>query len=240
MARPRRRTVDFGNFSLGAGTLALCAALLALSALARFGLAKELEVVPGAVLHGHLWQLVTSGFVEGGVTNILFTLLAVGVLGNALEGRWGTQRLVVNFLAYTAVGGVAWTLLGVAFSPLREVRYLGAWPAIAAFTVFYALEMPDRPIFAMFVLPLSGRQLIYFELFMIALVAVFDVWFHAVPPAAALAMAYALYAGGASPRRLVQRWRAWWLERRLKKRRLRVVEEITRPPQKDGSSKYLH
>src|SRR5262249_47044745 len=64
-------------------------------ALTREGLGALLLLVPGAVLHGFLWQPLTYGFVENTAMGVIFGALILWQLGGALEQSWGPRRMAL-------------------------------------------------------------------------------------------------------------------------------------------------
>src|SRR5206468_133236 len=114
---------------------------------------------------------------------------------------------------------------------LMELGYAGQWPVADALIIAWALAYPDRQIYAYFVLPLSGRALIYLTVGGTALYAIFRGVDGFVPHFLAQAGIF-LYARGFSPGRLWMRARFWILERTSARRRakhLRVIERDDKP-----------
>ena len=66
------------------------------------------------------WQLLTSVFMHGGLTHILFNMVGVVSFGVPLEQRWGARR----FLLFYVVCGVGAALAHMA---TQEVRFHLAW-----------------------------------------------------------------------------------------------------------------
>src|SRR5688572_22294945 len=113
------------------------------------------------------WQLVTYGFLHGGITHIFFNMFAIYMFGSALEQFFGTRyyvtlyfvsvvvaalaQLAVNALlgspAYVvgASGGVYGLLLAFGMSfPHQRIMLLFppiAMPAWVAVTAYAAIEM---------------------------------------------------------------------------------------------------
>ena len=57
-----------------------------------------------------LWQLVTYLFIHGGISHLLFNMLALWMFGVPLEQTWGTKR----FLNYYFLCGIGAGLCDVA------------------------------------------------------------------------------------------------------------------------------
>lgn len=55
-----------------------------------------------------VWQYLTSMFMHGGVTHILFNMLGLWMFGTALEGIWGSQKfLILYFVAGIGAGVIS-------------------------------------------------------------------------------------------------------------------------------------
>ena len=101
MRQPRytyRRSSFFGNFPPGVKWLLIIntAMFLITSLFARqFGDDfRLLALAPVAVVkHFAIWQLVTYLFLHGGITHLLFNMLALWMFGTPLESDWGTRRV---------------------------------------------------------------------------------------------------------------------------------------------------
>jgi len=78
-----------------------------------------LALIPAAVMHGWIFQLVTYSFVHAGVLHILFNMLGLWMFGAQLESDWGYKRFLEFYffcvigaalttiaISYTGVGGV--------------------------------------------------------------------------------------------------------------------------------------
>ncbi len=240
---PRRPPSSSGAGPVPPGTMGLMIALVAVSVLSVLSvgggrLGGELALYAPLVLRGHLWSLLTYGFLETNPVNILFSLIGLYFIGSAMEQRWGTRRLVTYYLVMTMLCGAVAVLLSLVW-PAAGGPHAGSWTALTALTAAFALEMPDATIMFGFFVPLRGQQLLWVLLGMLLLFAVFSGLAPFVPQFAALGFAVLHARGYTRPSRTMARVRLAWLEYRLKRRRLRLVDEITRPP-KDGSSKYLH
>jgi len=61
-----------------------------------------------------IWQLVTYGFLHGGIAHIFFNMLALWMFGAELERTWGTRY----FLKFYFITGIGAGVLTVVFSQL--------------------------------------------------------------------------------------------------------------------------
>src|SRR5271166_924110 len=76
------------------------------------------------VVHGWVWQLVTSAFLHAGLMHILFNMLALWMFGAQLEMDWG-YNLFMQFYFFCAIGAALVTV-AVSFT-----RLLGVTPYTA-------------------------------------------------------------------------------------------------------------
>lgn len=91
-------------------------------------------LVPAAVVHGWVWQLVSYSFFHSGVGHVLFNMLALWMFGAQFEMEWGTRK----FLEY-----YFWCVIGAALTTIA-VGYIGialaaASPATPLFNVLASI-----------------------------------------------------------------------------------------------------
>ncbi len=62
------------------------------------GLGRELtlagSLIPAAVMHGWVFQLVTYSFLHVGLLHLLFNMLALWMFGAEFESGWGTKQFL--------------------------------------------------------------------------------------------------------------------------------------------------
>jgi membrane associated rhomboid family serine protease len=157
------------SFSFGPGPMssalkALLAAnigMFVLTALAPV-LIPVLGLTPALVLrHFWIWQLATYMFLHGGLSHLLFNMLALWMFGTELEHLWGT-RFFLKFYFVTGIGAALLTtlfsLLPFSFAQsLQTAIIIGASGAIYGLLLAYALYFPNRPIYLYFVFPIPAR-----------------------------------------------------------------------------------
>jgi membrane associated rhomboid family serine protease len=111
-------------------------------------------LIPVAVLHGWIWQIVTYSFLHAGVMHVLINMLMLWMFGAQEETDWGSKKFLEFYLF--CVAGAALTTIAVAYSPIHGVSPLtptigasgGVYGVLMAFGMLYG----DREIF-MFPLP---------------------------------------------------------------------------------------
>src|SRR5207302_3857487 len=71
-------------------------------------------LMPVAVLHGRVWQVVTYMFLHGSLAHILFNMLALWMFGTDLERLWGTPFFVRYYFATGIVAAISTILFSMA------------------------------------------------------------------------------------------------------------------------------
>ena len=112
----------------------------------------------------HLWQPITYMFLHGGVSHILFNMLALWMFGVELEKMWGSRF----FLKYYFVAGVgaAITTIVLSFLPIASLAELytsltiGASGAVYGVLLAYGMYFPNRPIYLYFVFPIPAKYFV--------------------------------------------------------------------------------
>src|SRR5512146_762944 len=86
------------------------------------------QLIPIAVLHGWIWQLVTYAFIHAGLFHILFNMLTLWMFGSTLEIDWGFQRFLEFY--FFCVVGAALITIGVAYlGTVGPFSFLGITPS---------------------------------------------------------------------------------------------------------------
>ena len=197
---------------------------------------------PEAVLHGYVWQLFTYTFLHRGPEGIIFAVLGLWLLGGSLESMWGTRRFVTFYLATSALAALATVLVALVWRSVAFQTYSGDAPVLNALAAAFAVSLPGATIF-LIILPIQARLLLPITAGITLLSMIFAGSAAPFLPHAFGIGAGILLAGGVrSPRQLWLRVRVWWIDRRLRSRRLRVVRGGADVPGRgrSGSDKYLH
>ncbi|HEV2114944.1 MAG TPA: rhomboid family intramembrane serine protease, partial [Terriglobales bacterium] len=88
---------------------------------------RLLELVPAAVTHGALWQLVTYSFLHLGLFHILFNMLTLWMFGAQLETDWGFNQFL-EFYFYCVVCAALVTIAVAYIGTVNGVTFLGISP----------------------------------------------------------------------------------------------------------------
>jgi membrane associated rhomboid family serine protease len=153
--------IYFLQVVLGATTPGVAGSLITFGAL-----------IPAAVLHGWIWQLVTYSLLHASVGHVLINMLMLWMFGAQQEQDWGSKKFLEFYLF--CVVGAALTTIAVAYSPIPGVNPAiptigasgGVYGVLAAFGLLYG----DREIF-MFPLPFMMKAK-YMVLIMVFLVVI--------------------------------------------------------------------
>ena len=103
-----------------------------------------------------LWQLGTYIFLHGGISHILFNLLALWMFGGELESNWGSRK----FLFYFFFCGIGAGICTVVFSPHQFIPVIGASGAIYGILLAYGWLFPNRLIYIYFLFPIPAKYLV--------------------------------------------------------------------------------
>jgi membrane associated rhomboid family serine protease len=226
---------------LGIVTLAVSIATAALGDAGKmFG--ALLAFVPIGLAHWRLWTPLTYTFLNLDPIGLLFSLLGLWLLGATLEQSWGTRRFIWFYFLTGAVGALATALVGIVSPAVRVQPYYGNWSSLEGLIAAFAVLMPDAQIFLYFV-PVQAKWMLPISAGITVLFMLMTSWVPYLPQLFGLG-AGALFAGGVSPGNLFLRAKLWWIDRRLRRNRLRVIrgaadDEELRSGSR-GSDKYLH
>lgn len=117
-----------------------------------------LDLDPEAILHGHIWRLITFLFYPPS-TNLIWLLLSVYIyysLGMTLERVWGTFKY--NFFFAT---GALMLIVAAILYYLATGYSLQLYPTFMTFSIFlaYALTFPDATFLLYFFIPIKAQWL---------------------------------------------------------------------------------
>ena len=114
------------------------------------------------------WQLLTYGFLHGGLSHIAFNMFGLWMFGRDLERLWGAQRFLTFFLV---------CIVGAGFVQLLVASYQGGlYPTVGAsgglfgLLLAYGLTFPNRIVVPLFPpIPMRAITFVFvygaFELF---------------------------------------------------------------------------
>ncbi len=199
---------------------------------------------PGELWHGAVWQPFTYTFLNPDPIGLLFALLGIWLLGASLEQMWGTRRFVTFYVLSGVIGALATALVGFVFTGIQGHAYYGSWPALEGLIAAFAVLLPSAQIFLYF-FPVQARWMLPISAGITVLYMLMsrDRWYAYLPQLFGLG-AGVLLAGGIAPSNFMLRARVWWIDRKLRRSKLRVVrrkDDASGPfSGSRGSDKYLH
>ena len=107
------------------------------------------------------WQLLTYGFLHGGMNHIFFNMFGLWMFGRELERMMGPQRFLIYYL--TCVVGAGLVQLIVAGAQGGLYPTLGASGGVFGILLAYGLTYPNRMVVLLFPpIPMKAK---YFVLF---------------------------------------------------------------------------
>lgn len=118
-----------------------------------FGL-RPRDVVPGL----QVWRLVTYLFLHGGITHILFNMLALWMFGKDIENSWGTRRFLKFYFSCGIVAGLCAIVLNYLFG--NPYTYtIGASGAIYGVLVAFGMMYPTATVL-LIIFPIQARYFV--------------------------------------------------------------------------------
>ncbi|MFO1304077.1 MAG: rhomboid family intramembrane serine protease [Burkholderiales bacterium] len=104
----------------------------------------------------HFWQILTYGFLHGGLTHLLFNMFALYMFGGALEQVVGPRRYLAYYLVCVATAAIT-QLAVMAFA--REIYpTVGASGGVFGLLLAYAIYFPNNRVFFLLIpFPIKAR-----------------------------------------------------------------------------------
>ncbi len=206
-------------------------------------LVRFVAFVPEDLFHGKVWQPLTYTFLNPDPISLLFALLGLWLLGASLEQAWGTRRFVWFYFLTGALGALATALIALVSTKVRLHLYYGNWSSLEGLIAAFAVQMPDAQIFLYF-LPVQARWMLPISAGITVLFMLMtpSLWYQYLPQLFGLG-AGVLLAGGVPSTHFMLRARVWWIDRKLRRNRLRVIRGLDDDEIRSGgrgSDKYLH
>jgi membrane associated rhomboid family serine protease len=190
-------------------------------------------LAPAAVWQGGLWRLVTWVFFDPGLNplSLLFWAMMLLLFGRDLCDAWGWRRFLGVYLGIAVAAGVVTCLLALAWGALMGGTYLDSWPVVNALVVAWAMTFPTRQILFNFLIPVSGKALVWITVGLTVFFALLSGLAAFVPHLAALGVIFVYMRGAPLLRRR-------WLQMRLRglqgptRRRPAHIRPVDEPDEK--------
>jgi membrane associated rhomboid family serine protease len=103
-----------------------------------------------------IWQVFTYIFLHGGISHILFNLLALWMFGGELESYWGSRK----FLGYFLFCGIGAGVFTVVLFRHHDILIIGASGAIYGILLAFGWLFPNRPIYIYFLFPIPAKYMV--------------------------------------------------------------------------------
>jgi len=166
MYRGRTLTLSFPPFTkavkwlvlINAGVFLFTTLLQAFAPTAGSVFSLVVSLVPGLVVRGWLWQLISYSFLHVGLFHILFNMLWLWMFGAQLEMDWGKNKFVEFY--FFCVVGAALTTIAVSFTGVGGITpatsTVGASGGVLGILMAFGLIYGDQEIM-LFPIPFSIR-----------------------------------------------------------------------------------
>jgi rhomboid family protein len=112
-----------------------------------------------AVRSGYIWQPFTYMFIHGGLTHILFNMLALWMFGSMLEQDWGTRRFLKYYFLCGIAAGICVLAVNVAIGDWTS-RTVGSSGAIFGLLVAFGVLYPNQTVLMNFLFPIKAKYMV--------------------------------------------------------------------------------
>jgi membrane associated rhomboid family serine protease len=112
-----------------------------------------------AVRNGYVWQLFTYMFLHGGITHLLFNMLALWMFGSTLEQDWGTRRFLKYYFFCGIAAGVCVLAANAAIGDWGT-RTVGASGAIFGLLLAFGVMYPNQTVLMNFLFPIKAKYMV--------------------------------------------------------------------------------
>lgn len=163
-----RRTSSLFNWSFPPGVKWLVITNVAVYLIYFFGsmingapIFENLILMPSAVIHGAIWQLVTYLFLHslGSIWHITFNMLTLWMFGAPVEETWGTRRFLQYYFTCGIGAGICVVLANLAFGDPHQ-RVLGASGAIYGLLLAFGMLFPNQTVLMSFLFPIKAKYMV--------------------------------------------------------------------------------
>ena len=104
------------------------------------------------------WQLVTYGFLHGGLGHLFFNMFALWMFGVQIENSWGSRRFAIFY--FICVIGAGLTQLVVSTLALDIYPTVGASGGVFGILLAFGMMFPEQPIYIYFLFPVKAKWLV--------------------------------------------------------------------------------
>lgn len=121
---------------------------------------RPLRLVPAEVIGQYqIWQLVTYMFLNEGMLNTLWNMLALWMFGAELERLWGTARFLRFYVWCGVLAGLTFLICAYLFHATGEAA-AGSSGAVYGILMAYGLMFPDQTMLFGFLIPMKSKYFV--------------------------------------------------------------------------------
>jgi membrane associated rhomboid family serine protease len=95
------------------------------------------------------WQLLTYGFMHGGLTHIFFNMFAVFMFGSDIERLFGAKRYLIYYLT-CVVGAALMHMIVVTAANFPPYPTIGASGGVFGLLLAFGMAFPNRTLMLLF------------------------------------------------------------------------------------------
>jgi membrane associated rhomboid family serine protease len=95
------------------------------------------------------WQLLTYGFLHGGLAHLFFNMFAMYMFGSEIERLFGSRRYLTYYLL-CVIGAALMHLIVVATADMRLVPAVGASGGVFGLLLAFGMAWPHRKLMLLF------------------------------------------------------------------------------------------
>lgn len=99
------------------------------------------------------WQLVSYGFLHGGLGHLFFNMFALWMFGLQLENSWGSRRFAIFY--FTCVIGAGLIQMMVMWG--QPIPTIGASGGVFGILLAFGMMFPNQPIYLYFMFPIKAK-----------------------------------------------------------------------------------
>jgi membrane associated rhomboid family serine protease len=150
-----------------------------------------------------LWQLISYGFLHGGIVHLLFNMFGLWMFGVPLEQLWGSRRFLQYYLVCVVGAGLVQLLVVSSMEEGGFFPTVGASGGVLGILLAFAMMYPNRTIMLLFPpIPMKAK---YF----VILFGAFSLWAGVTGTQAGVAH-FAHLGGMLFGFLLIQYWQSRW------------------------------
>lgn len=111
------------------------------------------------------WQLLSYGFLHGGLPHLFFNMFALWMFGSPLEATWGSQRFAIYYFACVLGAGLVQLVVATMAVNSGSTPYptIGASGGVFGVLLAYGILFPDQRVMLVFPpIPMRARTFVIF------------------------------------------------------------------------------